>query len=112
MKIAIPTAEGKLCMHFGHCEAFTLIDVDSEGKEILSSSIVDAPPHEPGLLPRWLSEKGVKCVIAGGMGARAVGLFNERGVNVITGAPSETPENVVKAFLENRLATGPNACDH
>ncbi len=112
MKIAIPTAEGKLCMHFGHCEAFTLIEVDSEGKKIVSTTMVDAPPHEPGLLPRWLSEKGVNCVIAGGMGARAVSLFNERGVNVITGAASDSPENVVTAFLENRLSTGPNACDH
>jgi predicted Fe-Mo cluster-binding NifX family protein len=112
MKIAIPMAEGKLCMHFGHCETFALVDVDSEGKKILSTSSVDAPPHEPGLLPRWLSEKGVKCVIAGGMGQRAVNLFNERGITVITGAPPEAPEKVVTDFLENRLATGPNACDH
>ena len=34
MKIAIPLAEGKLCIHFGHCETFALIDVDVEKKEI------------------------------------------------------------------------------
>ncbi len=112
MKIAIPIADGKLCMHFGHCEMFALVDVDSDGKKIVSTSNVDAPPHEPGLLPRWLAEKGVNCVIAGGMGQRAVSLFRERGITVITGAPAEAPENVVMAFLENRLATGPNACDH
>ena len=28
MKIAIPVADGKLCMHFGHCEKFALIDID------------------------------------------------------------------------------------
>ncbi|MCK7542001.1 MAG: hypothetical protein MZV63_69485 [Marinilabiliales bacterium] len=33
-------------------------------------------PHEPGLLPGWLAEKGVTDVIAGGMGQRAIGLFN------------------------------------
>ena len=27
-KIAIPLAEGKLCMHFGHCEKFAIIEVD------------------------------------------------------------------------------------
>lgn len=30
MKIAIPVAEGKLCMHFGHCEVFALFDVNEE----------------------------------------------------------------------------------
>ena len=28
MKIAIPLAAGRLCMHFGHCEQFALVDVD------------------------------------------------------------------------------------
>jgi len=28
MKFAVPTNEGKLCVHFGHCEAFALIDTD------------------------------------------------------------------------------------
>lgn len=28
MKIAIPMAGGQLCMHFGHCEQFALVDVD------------------------------------------------------------------------------------
>ncbi|HPA73258.1 MAG TPA: NifB/NifX family molybdenum-iron cluster-binding protein [Spirochaetota bacterium] len=112
MKIAIPMADGKLCMHFGHCETFALLDVDPEGKKITAKTNLDAPPHEPGLLPKWLAEKGVKCVIAGGMGQRAVALFQERGVTVITGAPADTPEKVVTDFLENRLSTGPNACDH
>ena len=35
MKIAIPTANGKLCSHFGHCESFTFVDVDLSKKEII-----------------------------------------------------------------------------
>lgn len=112
MKIAIPTAEGKLCMHFGHCETFALVDIDSEKKTIVSTESVEPPPHEPGLLPRWLAEKGVNCVIAGGMGARAVNLFEERGIKVITGAQSGAPEDIVKQFLADSLVTGANACDH
>ena len=34
MKIAIPTADGKLCPHFGHCEAFTFAEIDEATKEI------------------------------------------------------------------------------
>ena len=112
MKIAIPVAEGKLCMHFGHCEHFAIVDVDEKTNQILSTNYSDPPPHEPGVLPKWLSEQSANCIIAGGMGSRAKGLFEEFNIKVITGAPSETPENVVNDFLNNRLEIGPNACDH
>ena len=32
MRFAVPTNDKKLCAHFGHCEAFALIDADGEGK--------------------------------------------------------------------------------
>ena len=35
MKVAIPLANGKLAMHFGHCERFALIDVDTAEKKII-----------------------------------------------------------------------------
>ncbi|NMB51362.1 MAG: ATPase, partial [Bacteroidales bacterium] len=79
-KIAIPLEEGILCSHFGHCQQFAIID--AEGKEITFETLVTPPPHEPGLLPGWLAEKGVTDVIAGGMGQRAINLFNERKINV------------------------------
>ena len=112
MKIAVPMAEGRLCMHFGHCEQFAVFDVDKETRMITGRDSLTPPPHEPGLLPRWLHEKGINCVIAGGMGARAVTLFKERGVDVITGAPAGEPAEVVKQFLSGVLVTGANACDH
>ena len=67
MKIAIPLANGKLAMHFGHCEYFALVEVDQTAKEIVRRSDIDAPPHEPGLLPPWLADKGSSIIIAGGM---------------------------------------------
>lgn len=110
MRIALPVSDGRLCMHFGHCEQFVIFDVDN--KTILSSEAHTPPPHEPGLLPRWLSDRNVQLVIAGGMGARAVSLFREKGVNVITGAPSAEPYKVVDTYLKGELITGINACDH
>ncbi|MFI4910485.1 MAG: iron-sulfur cluster carrier protein MrpORP [Sedimentisphaeraceae bacterium JB056] len=112
MKIAIPVVENMLSMHFGHCDQFTLIDVDVEGKKIVSTTSEDAPPHEPGLLPVWLHEKGVNLIIAGGMGQRAQSLFTEKGIKVLTGASSEAPEKVVTDWLENNLQLGDNVCDH
>ena len=110
MKFAIPLAEGKLTAHFGHCQEFALVEV--EENEVKNKEIIIPPPHEPGVLPKWLHEKGANVIIAGGMGAMAVNLFNQNGIEVVTGAPSLEPEILVKSYLDNNLETGDNACDH
>ena len=112
MKIAIPTANGILCPHFGHCEKFALIDVDENQKTILQQTSVTPPPHEPGLLPRWLHEQGATVVIAGGMGQRAQSLFTQNNITVVVGAPSDTPETIVDQYLSGNLISGANMCDH
>jgi len=112
MKIAIPLASGRLSMHFGHCERFALVDVDPAEKTILKREDVDAPPHQPGLLPKWLAERGANVIIAGGMGRRAQDLFTEHGIQVIVGAPADTPERLVGDFLAGTLQAGENVCDH
>jgi ATP-binding protein involved in chromosome partitioning len=111
-KIAIPTAAGSLCQHFGHCEQFALCDVDAENKTILNTTMVTPPPHEPGLLPTWLQEQGTNVIIAGGMGSRAQELFASKGIHVITGASPEAPEKIIGEYLRGQLATGDNVCDH
>jgi len=110
IKFAIPVSGGKLCSHFGHCDQFALIETE-DGK-IKGRSMHTPPPHEPGVLPRWLHELGADIVIAGGMGSRAQGLFNESGIKVITGAPMDSPESLVSQYLSDALVTGENICDH
>jgi predicted Fe-Mo cluster-binding NifX family protein len=112
MKIAIPLANGKLAMHFGHCERFALVDVDAPEKKIVSREEIEAPPHQPGLLPSWLAERGATMIIAGGMGQRALGLFAEQGIQVVVGAAAETPEKLVLDYLAGSLRAGENVCDH
>ncbi len=112
MKIAIPLADGKLTAHFGHCGQFAVVEVDPESKAIHSQVVLDPPPHEPGVLPAWLAEQGVSLVIAGGMGQRAQMLFGEKNIDVIVGAPVETPETLVADYLAGTLQTGANVCDH
>ena len=112
MKIAVPVSDGKLSMHFGHCERFALVEVDPAAKKIVRREDLEAPPHEPGLLPRWLADKGANLVIAGGMGRRAQDLFADSGIRVIVGAPAGSPEAVVGDYLAGRLETGENVCDH
>ena len=112
MKIAVPLADGKLTMHFGHCASFAIMDVDCAEKIILGRNDIVAPPHEPGLLPPWLADRGVNMIIAGGMGQRAQVLFAEQDIQVLVGAPVETPEVLTGSYLSGKLQTGANVCDH
>jgi len=112
MTIAIPMADGRLCAHFGHCDRFVLADVDEAQKRIVGTSYLTPPPHEPGVLPKWLHDRGVKVVISGGMGRRAQEFFRILGIRVVVGAPADTPEKVVAAFLAGTLEVGENVCDH
>jgi predicted Fe-Mo cluster-binding NifX family protein len=112
MRIAIPLVNGKLSMHFGHCDEFALIDVEPAEKVTLGRNDVDAPPHQPGLLPGWLAERGARVIIAGGMGQRAQSLFASQGIEVVVGAPAETPERLIDDYLAGTLQVGENICDH
>ncbi|MFN2396769.1 MAG: NifB/NifX family molybdenum-iron cluster-binding protein [Bacteroidales bacterium] len=82
--IAMPTNSNCLCQHFGHCEKFALFE--TENKKITDEKYLTPPPHEPGVLPTWLAQQGVMHIIAGRMGHRAISLFNQQNIQVITGA--------------------------
>jgi predicted Fe-Mo cluster-binding NifX family protein len=110
MKFAIPLAEGKLTAHFGHCQEFALVEV--EDNQIKSKETLVPPPHEPGVLPKWLHDQGANVIIAGGMGGRALDLFAQNNIKVIVGASALAPEELVKQYLDNSLQTGGNVCDH
>ena len=108
--IAIPVSKNCLCQHFGHCEKFAVFT--TEDKKVTGESYLIPPPHEPGVLPSWLASQGVTHVIAGGMGQRAVSLFNRQNITVFTGADEKPPSTLVEEFLSDKLTTGINACDH
>lgn len=110
MTVAIPVSGGMLSPHFGHCEQFALFSVAD--KSVAERRDLTPPPHEPGLLPRWLKDQGVNLVIAGGMGHRAQALFEQQGIEVVCGAPAQDPEAAVRSYLEGTLEAGDNACDH
>ena len=112
MRYAVPVSGGIISPHFGHCEHFALVDVDEDRKEITGKELVPSPGHQPGLLPEWLAEQGVALVIAGGMGSRAQGLFQQNRIGVILGTMESDPEKVVLSYLDGQLTTGDNICDH
>jgi predicted Fe-Mo cluster-binding NifX family protein len=51
-------------------------------------------------------------VIAGGMGQKAIQLFQKNDINVFVGAPVETPETLVRDFLADKLELTANYCNH
>ncbi len=112
MKIAIPIADEKLCLHFGHCQHFAMVSVDDTSREITGQELLDPPAHEPGVLPKWLHDQGASVILASGMGSRAQDLFTQNGIQVVTGCAPDFPEPLVTAYLANTLSTSDNACDH
>jgi len=112
LKIAIPSAGGRVSAHFGRAERFVLLDVDPEGRRIVRMEEKVPPEHEPGVLPRWLEEMGVKVVITGGIGMMARRLLEEAGIRVVAGVPEEEPEKLVMEYLAGKLRDAEGGCSH
>ena len=111
IKIAVPVNEtGNLDTHFGHCRYFSLLT--AEDGQVVSEELMQPPPHEPGILPRWLAQQAVTDVLAGGMGNRAIELFNQHNIRVYTGAPEMLAQELVKKFLDSSLEFKGNHCNH
>jgi predicted Fe-Mo cluster-binding NifX family protein len=109
-KVAVPTANGILCSHFGHCEAFTIFEI--KDNDIVSETTHPTPEHQPGAYPRWLVSQGVTLVLAGGMGHKAISLFQQQNIDVKTGISEKSARELVSDFIADKLETGINACDH
>lgn len=101
---------GVLCAHFGHCETFAIVNV--ENNTITEIKELTPPEHIPGLYPKWVAQFGVTDVIAGGMGQRAIMLFNEQNINAFVGAPMQAAEELVNDFLAGKLNLSANYCNH
>lgn len=107
---AVPTVDGKLCQHFGHCEKFAIVEVQDD--TVVGEEYITPPVHQPGVYPKFLADHGVKVIISGGMGQRAQDLFAQNSIEVCVGVNSDSPQQLVKQYLEDQLETGQNLCDH
>ena len=109
-KFAIPTENGRLCAHFGHCEKFAIVDTDND--KIIGETLLTPPVHQPGVYPQFLAQNGVNVIISGGMGMKAQELFAMNNIEVCVGVNADTPAQLVQEYLNNKLVTGQNLCDH
>ena len=107
MKIAISTDGEYVSAHFGRCPSFTLADIE-EGK-LISKKVIDNPGHHPGYIPQYLSEKGVNCMVAGGMGMRAKELFKDVNIDIILGVEGKI-DSIIDKIISDTLERGKSLC--
>ena len=107
MRIAISTDGDSVSAHFGRCPSFTIVDI--EGGKLVNKQTIANPGHHPGFLPEFLHEQGVQCIVAGGMGGRAEGLFSQAGIQVIVGISGRI-EGVVEELTKGTLKAGQSLC--
>ena len=108
MKVAISTDSGRVSGHFGRCPEFTLVEI--ENGEVKDENKIENPGHRPGYIPKFLNEKGIDCLITGGIGRKAISMFDNFSVRVITGVEGEDIEKVIEDFIEGELDSEGNPC--
>lgn len=106
-KIAVACEGLNVTEHFGHCVNFMIFIV--ENGQITQEKSVPNPGHKPGFLPNFLADLGVNVIISGGMGGGAVGIFNERNVEVIVGVSGDA-KTAVGNYLKGELKTTGSIC--
>jgi predicted Fe-Mo cluster-binding NifX family protein len=89
--------------HFGRCPYFSLVDLE-EGKIIAVESISNPfyKQHQVGQVPAFIHQHKVDIMLSGGMGRRAIGLFQDMGIRAVTGA-SGTVRNALEQYLNSDL---------
>jgi len=108
-RIAIPSVgkgglDGQRSQHFGHCDAFTLVDV--ENGKISNVTVVDNQEHQEGgcLVPvHTLSTHKVNALVVSGIGLRPLMAFNEVGIDVYHDAICSDIKPVVESLITGNL---------
>ncbi len=73
--------------HFGRCPFFVLIDLEDGRIETVSvEKNPHYPDHQPGQIPGFIGGLGANVMMSGGMGRRAIMLFQQLGIEGVTGA--------------------------
>ncbi|MCC7577272.1 MAG: NifB/NifX family molybdenum-iron cluster-binding protein [Methanomethylovorans sp.] len=114
MKICVPSMgetglEDQVGQHFG--KVLNYIMYDTENSEV--SVIPNTSEHNGGvgLPPELMSQNGINIMLCGGLGRKAVAMFEQYGIEVYVGAQG-TIQDALKAWETGRLqkATMDNAC--
>jgi predicted Fe-Mo cluster-binding NifX family protein len=111
MKIAVPTRDGHIDDHFGHCAYYTIFEVE-DGK-IISTSRLDSPEGcgcKSGIAAD-LQKIGVEVMLAGNMGDGALNKLSSHGIRVIRGCRGDI-NTVIHSFLAGFILDSGVGCSH
>ncbi|MGC9356482.1 MAG: NifB/NifX family molybdenum-iron cluster-binding protein [Anaerolineae bacterium] len=108
MRIAISADEAqgldsRVSHHFGRCPYFVFVEIE-EGK-VQSIEMLPNPHaqnHSVGAVPAFIHESAADVMLAGGMGRRAIALFEQQGIKAYTGAAG-TVRQALEQFLGGEL---------
>ena len=108
-RLAVPSTnpgglEAEVGAHFGHCDLYTIIDVEN-GVVTAVSTLANVPHQQGGCMApvNHLASNGVNQLIAGGMGMRPLMGFNQVGIDVFYGAGAPSVGTAVDALLKGAL---------
>lgn len=110
-KIAIPTRNGNVDDHFGHCEYYTVFTV--EENQIISTERVESP-EGCGCktdIAITLNDMGVRLMLAGNMGDGAYNKLIKAGIQVIRGC-SGSINTVMQTYLLGFMLDSGVGCTH
>lgn len=116
MKICIPVLEendlnSPVSAHFGQSRSFALIDDDTNDVTFVKND----GTHHGGTVPppQIIANSGADALLCGGLGVKAVRMFEQLGVHVYCNA-SGTVAEALNAYKAGKLpeATDANACQH
>ena len=118
MKIAVATEDNRgleavISQHFGRCPYYMLVEVND--KEIGEVKALENPLYEnhgqPGEVPAFIKSTGAQVIIAGGMGPKAIGFFEQYGIQVATGV-SGTVQAVIGLYLDGQIQGASPCMNH
>ena len=111
-KIALPSREGKVDGHFGHCEYYTVFTISDENKVVEKETLES--PQGCGCksnIATVLQEKGVTKMIVGNIGNGAINVLNNAGIDVIRGCNGPV-EEIIESWLKGEISDQDIVCDH
>ena len=111
MKIAVPTRNGQIDDHFGHCHHYTIFTIE-DGKIIATEELPS--PEGCGCksgIAADLKKMGVKVMLAGNMGDGALNKLAAHGIKTIRGCSGKI-ETVIKSYLTGFILDSGYSCSH
>ena len=111
MKIAVPTREGVVDNHFGHCDHYTIFTI--EDNKIVEQTNMPSPQGcgcKSGIAAD-LQQIGVEVMLAGSMGAGALNKLSQHGIKVVRGCSGDVLQ-LVESYLVGAVSDSGEACGH